>query len=169
MTDASAPAPAGGLPPLPPEALAARTSIEALKADRSFYEKLTSEDLAVKQAAHTHWSSLHKTAYPAPEHISSIEDINNQAAARGAERWNSYIASLKAKFDLSPTQEAEIRAGVVNEDVFARAKDQREQMIRDRTFRTKLLDGDRAASKEWNLVLQILSMRPVPGSTHPGR
>jgi hypothetical protein len=164
------PAPAaGGLPPLPASAQAARETIAARISDKEFGKRLLSNDQDVKQAARAEWDALHKTAYPAPLQITSINDVNDQAAGRAAEHWNSYIGSLKQKFPLTAEQEAEIRGGQVIAAVFEWAKDQKAQMLADREFRTKVLQGNRAANKEGGLITQILSLRPVPGFKPPGR
>src|SRR5690242_1570600 len=115
---------------------AAQAAIRDRIADRDFGKKLLAKD----EAASKEWGELHRQAFPTPHNVATAEDINNQAAARAAQQWNGYIGALKQRFPLTDTQESEIRSGVVNAEVFAWAKDQKEQMLKDRAFRVKLLD-----------------------------
>jgi hypothetical protein len=115
------------------------------------------------------WADLHAKGYPSSSSIASQADVDSQATARNEQQWNSYIGALKQHFPLSPEQETEIRGGVVNEGVHAWAQDEKARLIKDKGFYRRLLDGDRAAKREWGLVTAILSLRPVPRATHPGR
>jgi hypothetical protein len=86
MTDASAAPPAPAAPGAPvgfdaPEAVAARETIKTRIGDKEFGAKLIAQDAA----ARAEWDALHKAGYPAPQRITSTEDVNNQAAARNEE------------------------------------------------------------------------------------
>lgn len=166
----SAPAPV--VPPAPdpitaafnqPEAVQARAQIDTLKGDKEFYAKLQQKD----PAAHRLWSDLHKSGFPAPAEIRSQADVESQASARNAEFWNNHIAALRAQFPLTPNQEAEIRSGIVDAAAHRWATEEKQRLISDRAWRTRYFDGDRQARLDWGLVLQILSLRPVPGYVPP--
>ena len=165
---ASAPAwqPAG-MPVTPadfnsPEAVAARAEIDAKKGDRDFYKALVSErERGVTGPASQAWAALHKKGWPSPTAIATPADVKAQQDARTAEMWSGYIAALKQRTALSAEQEAEIRSGVVHEAAYAWAKEEKDRLIKDGGFRTKLLSGDRAANRDWTLVTSILSLRPV--------
>lgn len=161
VAPAAAPPTAGDLLAAPMTPEAARQAIEERKADKDFYKRLSGNDAELKAAAMAEWTKLHQTAYPAPQQIASTEDVNSQAAARNAERWNSYIGSLKTRFPLSAEQEAEIRGGVIPAEAHAWAREEKDRLIKDPGFRTKLLSGDRAANRDWGLVTSMLSLRPV--------
>jgi hypothetical protein len=140
---------------LAPEA--ARARIEELKGNKEFYAKIQQKDLA----AHREWRELHRQGYPAAVQVASVEDVQSQEAQRNAEQWNGYIAAVKAQFPLTAEQETEIRSGVVDARVRDWAENEKQRMLKDRGFRTKYFDGDRAAAKDWGLVVQILSLKPV--------
>ena len=162
---APAPAPSSqpvGMPVTPaafdaPEAVAARTEIKARINDKEFYTKLKAQD----PAAHAEWSRLHAAGYPPPQQIASVEDVNSQAAARNEEQWNSYFAALQGRFPLTEENRAELRAGVIRADLHAWARDEKDRLIKDRGFRTKVLDGDRDANRQWGIITSMLSLRPV--------
>jgi hypothetical protein len=80
--------------------------------------------------------------------VASVEDVKSQEAQRNAEQWNGYIAAVKQQFPLTAEQEAEIRGGVVDERVRQWAEEEKQRMLKDRGFRTKYFDGDRAAAKD---------------------
>lgn len=80
--------------------------------------------------------------------VASVEDVKSQEAQRNAEQWNGYFAAVKQQFPLTAEQEAEIRGGVVDERVRQWAEEEKQRMLKDRGFRTKYFDGDRAAAKD---------------------
>jgi hypothetical protein len=148
---------------LTPEA--AHDAIRQRMSDREFGKKLLARD----PGATGEWNRLHEIAYPAPQAVSSISDVNDQIAARQAEIWNNYIGNLRQQFKLTPEQEQEIRGGEVNADVYAHAQEEVERLKKDSGFYRRLVhDRDREAMREWGLLTTILSLRPVPRNTHPG-
>jgi len=170
----TAPAPAAapawqpaGMPVTPaafdaPEAVAARAEIKSKISDKEFYKALVAErERGITGPASQAWSGLHAKGYPAATAVTSQADVDNQAAGRNAQAWDGYIQALKQRTDLSEAQIAEIRSGVVNETAYAWAREEKDRLIKDRSFRTKLLDGDRQANRDWTLVTSILSLRPV--------
>jgi hypothetical protein len=171
---APAPAPAPsfrpvGMPVTPaafdaPEAVAVRAEIQAKIGDREFYQALKAErERGVTGPASQRWAELHKTGWPAVPAVTSLAGADAQAHARNEEQWSEYFSALRQRVPLTDMQVAEIRGGQVNADVYAWAKDEKDGLIKDRAFRTRLLDGDRAANREWGLVVQVLSLKPVPG------
>src|SRR5271154_2303165 len=157
---AAAPAPAYlpiGFPKTPdafhaPEAVAARAAIEERKADLAFGKKLLAKD----PAASAEWTGLHKAAYPSPQQIASVEDVNSQAAARAAEQFNKYFGWLKQQFSLTPENEAEIRGGVIRADLHEWARNEKDRMIADRGWRKQFFDGDRKAREVWTRITLML-------------
>ncbi|MFZ0373019.1 MAG: hypothetical protein WAL39_06860 [Xanthobacteraceae bacterium] len=75
--------------------------------------------------------------------------------------WNAHIADLKSRFPLTEQQEAEIRSGVVDEKSYQWAREEKDRLVRSKEFYRKLMDGDRAANRDWGLITSILSLRPV--------
>jgi hypothetical protein len=145
-----------------PAAVAARATIEERKGDKDFYKLLVAErERGVTGPACQEWAALHKAGYPSPAAITSQADVDNQAAGRNAQLWDEHIANLKTRFDLTAEQEKEIRGGVVDERAYKWAVDEKSRLIKDKGFYRKLLDGDRAANRDWGLITSILSLRPV--------
>jgi hypothetical protein len=145
-----------------PTAISARAEIESLKSDKEFFAALKAEgERGVSGPAKQRWASLHAAGFPSPVAIASQSDVDGQAANRSAELWNAHIADLKTRFPLTAEQEAEIRGGVVDERAYAWAVEQKGLLIKDKSFYRKILDGDRAANRDWGLVTSILSLRPV--------
>ncbi len=107
------------------------------------------------------WAGLHKTGYPSAPAIASQADIDGQAAARHVEWMNMHIADLKTRCPLTEQQELEIRSGIVDEASHRWAREEKERLIKDKSFYRRLLDGDRTANKEWNLLISLLALRPV--------
>jgi hypothetical protein len=175
LLSTAAPAPAAapsyqpvGMPVTPaafdaPEAQAARAEIRTKIADRTFYETLKSErERGVTGPATTAWANLHKTGFPSATEIASQSDVDGQAAARDAEAWNGYVSTIKQDIPhLTEQQEAEIRAGITNQVSRDWALREKDRMIKDPSFRRKLLDGGRAEREDWARVNAILSMRVV--------
>jgi hypothetical protein len=162
----AAPQPPSGMPATPaafnsPEAVAARAQIATHIQDVKFRERLMSSDQEVKSVALGEWTKLHKTGYPVPEGIASQDDVNAQAAARNAEQWNSHIGWVRERMSLTAEQEAEIRGGVVPEAARRWAEEQKNLLVKDKGFYRRLLDGDRAAKKDWTIVTEMLALRPV--------
>jgi hypothetical protein len=87
--------------------------------------------------------------------------FQSQEAQRNAEQWNVYMAGVHQQFTPTPEQEAEIYSGMIDERVHAWAKEEKDRLIKDRGFYRRLMEHDRAAKKDWGLVNQILSCRPV--------
>jgi hypothetical protein len=75
--------------------------------------------------------------------------------------WSTYLQSIKQQVNLTADQEAEIRGGVIREDLHRWAMEEKDRLIKDKGFRTRLLDGGRAESRSWNLLLAMLALRPV--------
>jgi hypothetical protein len=151
-----------------PEAVSARAEIKTKIGDREFYKPMMAErERGVTGPASQAWSDLHKKAFPSPAAVTSQDDVNAQASARNEERFNAYLAALKQRFPLTADQDNEIRAGMINEGVHAWAREEKDRLIKDREFRTKLLNGSRAENLHWGLVTTALSLRPVPWLTNP--
>lgn len=145
-----------------PEAVAAREEIKTKIGDKEFYKTLVAErERGVTGPASQAWAELHKRGWPSQPSIASQADVDNQAKSRNAEHWNSYIGALKQRFDITPEQEAEIRGGVIRADLHAWAREEKDRLIKDRGFRTKLLDGSRAENHQWGMITSMLSLRPV--------
>jgi len=178
MTDATttpaAPAPAAPVwpargapmpaePAIPIEKMSAdqaRETIQKKIHDADFGKKL----LAGDAAARAEWEGLHKRGFPAPEQIASTDDVNNQAAARNAEGWNQYVGWLRTQWRLTEDQEKEVRGGLIRQEYFDWARDEKARLIRDRGFYEKLMNGDRGAREAWGRVNAMLALRSVkPG------
>ena len=145
-----------------PEAVAARATIEQRKGDKDFYKALVAErERGIAGPANQEWATLHKTGYPSAPAITSQADVDSQVASRNAELWNAHIADLKSRFPLTEQQEAEIRSGVVDEKSHKWAREEKDRLIKDRGFYRRLLDGDRAAIRDWGLLTSLLALRPV--------
>ena len=142
----------GGLTPE-----AAREQIASLIHDKDFGKLLMARD----PDAMSRWSQLHKAGHPAPQAVASADDVNAQAAARNAEVWDLNIAHLKTRLPLSATQENEIRSGVVDEQSYRWAQEEKARVIKDRAFYKRLMDGEQAANTQWGLLTALLSLRPV--------
>jgi hypothetical protein len=135
----------------------ARATIEARKGDRDFYNRLQKQD----PSAHAEWTGLHKRAFPAPATITLTQDVNNQAAARREQGWSDYLAMVRQDISLTPEQEASVRAGEVDEQLYKRAQEDKERLIRDRAWYQRLVNGDREARHQWAWVRLVLSPKPV--------
>jgi hypothetical protein len=136
---------------------AAQQQISARINDADFRNRL----LQKEEAASAEWSNLHKAAYPAPVHVTSVDDVNAQAAARNEQMWSGYIGALKQRFSLTSEQEAEIRGGVIRADFHQWAREEKDRLIKDPSFRRKLLDGSRAENQQWGMITSMLSLRPM--------
>lgn len=167
---AAAPAPSwrpAGMPVTPaafdaPEAQAARAEIQTKIGDKEFYQVLKAErERGVTGPATTRWAELHKLGWPAPTAITSPNDVRAQADARLEEQWNGYFSALQARFSLTEENRAELRSGVIKPELHAWARDEKDRLIKDKSFRTRLLDGDRAANQQWGMIVSMLSLRPV--------
>jgi hypothetical protein len=167
---APAPAPAwqpAGMPVTPagfdePAAVAARSEIKAKIGDKEFYQALKAErERGASGPASTEWAALHRTGWPAAPEVRSQADVDAQANARLEDQWNSYFAALQARFSLTEQNRAELRAGVIREDLRRFALDEKDRLIKDKSFRTRLLDGERAANQQWGMITSMLSLRPV--------
>jgi hypothetical protein len=143
-----------------PEAVAARAEIETLKADKQFYETLQAEKDR-GGPAHQKWAELHARGFPAPTAVASQDDVNAQANARNEQQWNTFFSGLRQQWSITPEQEAEMRAGVIREDLHKLALEQRALMIKDKAFYRRLLDGDMAAKEKWSRTIAAISLRPV--------
>jgi hypothetical protein len=145
-----------------PEAISARTEIDVLKADKSFYKSLLEEkERGVSGPANKKWADLHQKGWPSPTGIASQNDLNAQVVARTEEQWNSFFAGLKAQWPVTPAMEAEMRAGIVREEYRNWALEQRALLVKDRGFYRRLLDGDMAAKEKWGRVVALIGLRPV--------
>jgi hypothetical protein len=139
----------------------ALAQIETLKSDKSFYARLQQKD----QAAHSHWSELHKAAYPSRP--AKPEDYGDLAAARHEQEMNEMVAHRRSKWDVTPEQEAELRGTrweggrVIRREDWQRARDAVDAMKMDAAWRAKFFAGDRQAQAEWYRAVSALGMRPV--------
>jgi hypothetical protein len=70
-------------------------------------------------------------------------------------------SALGTQWQITPEQEAELRAGVVREDIRNLALQQRDLMVKDKAFYRRLLDGDMAAKEKWQRVIAVIGLRPV--------
>lgn len=176
LNTSSAPPPAApkfmpvGFPVAPPAfneaaAVAARAEIETLKGDKEFYAAMKAErERGLTGPASQKWAALHKSGFPSPTNIASQNDADAQASARTEQEWNSFFAGLRAMWSVTPEQEAEMRAGVIREDIRNLALQQRDLMVKDKTFYRRLLDGDMAAKEKWSRVIAAIALRPVPAA-----
>jgi hypothetical protein len=145
-----------------PEAVSARAEIETLKADKTFYKSLLEEkEKGITGPANQKWADLHKRGWPLPTGIASESDANAEASARNEKEWSTFIAALGTQWQITPEQIAELRSGVIREDLHKLALQQRDLMVRDKIFYRKLLDGDMAAKEKWQRVIAAISLRPV--------
>jgi len=156
-------APMPAAPVIPIEKMTVDQAREAIRGkihDKDFGAKLLSGDAAARQE----WTGLHQRGFPRPEQVTSTDDVNNQQAARNAEGWNQYVGWMRQQWKLTPEQEAEIRGGVIREQDYVWAKEEKARLIRDRGFYEKLMNGDRGAREAWGKVNAMLALRPVkPG------
>jgi hypothetical protein len=143
-----------------PDAAAARAEVATLKADKEFFKTLQAEGER-GGPAHQKWAELHAKGWPAPIAPVSQDDVNAQAAARNERQWSTYIAGLGTQWQITPEQEAELRAGVIREDLHKQALQQRDLLTKDKAFYKRLLDGDVAAKEKWARVTAACSLRPV--------
>ena len=154
-----------GMPVVPaafdaPEAVAARATVKERIGDVDFYKALKSErERGVTGPASTEWSALHRAGWPNVAAVATPTDIQTQANARLEEQWNGYFAALQSRFNLSEENRVELRSGVIREDLHRYARDEKDRLIRDKTFRTRLLDGERAANQQWGMITCMLSLR----------
>jgi hypothetical protein len=138
-----------------PDATAARAEIKTKIADPEFYKTLKAEkDRGVTGPASQAWAELHAKGWPAP-----VADASAQAVARAEQQWNAFVAAQP--WPVTPEQEAELRAGVVREDIHKIALQRKDAMVKDKAFYRRLLDGDRAAKEEWGKVIAVIGLRPV--------
>jgi hypothetical protein len=155
---APAPSPPHSNVPLEPEA--ARARIEVLKGDKDFFGRLSSSDQAVKQAALQEWTALHQAGFPAPAPVDAAA-YGVQVAARSAQQWNEYMGWLKQRIALTPEMEAEVRNGVVREETWRWAREEKDRLVKDRAFYRRLMDGDRKATEDWERIKLLVGLRPV--------
>lgn len=145
-----------------PEATSARAEIETLKADKNFYKFLIEEkERGVSGPANQRWSDLHRRGWPAPTAVTSQDDINAQGSARNEKEWSSFIAALGTQWQITPDQISELRLGVIREDLRNLALQQRDLMVRDKTFYRKLLDVNIEAKEKWQRVITAIGLRPI--------
>jgi hypothetical protein len=50
---------------------------------------------------------------------------------------------------------------VVDEKSHQWAREEKDRLIKDRSFYRRLLDGDREANRQWGLLTSLLALRPV--------
>jgi hypothetical protein len=133
---------------VPLEQMSPEQAQEAIRArihDKDFGAKLLAKD----PAATAEWTGLHRVGFLAPQQPASVEDSANQQAARNAEGWNQYVGWLRQQWNLTPENEAEVRAGVIREQDYKWAQEEKARLIKDRGFYRRLMDGDRAAKESW--------------------
>jgi hypothetical protein len=151
---------------VPPEfytddAVAARQEVERLKGDSEFYRALKAErERGVTGPATQRWQGLHSKGWPAGQPV-SLEAADAQAAARSEEQWGGYFAALRQQFDLSPANEAEIRAGTISAQTHQWAREEKARLLADPGFRARLLQGGQAEKQRWHLVVAMTGLRPV--------
>lgn len=78
-----------------------------------------------------------------------------------AQESSTFFSALEQHASLSDEQRAEIRSGVINEKLHKWPREEKDRLVKDRECRVKLLDGNRGASQQWQLVLAMLGLRPV--------
>jgi hypothetical protein len=157
----------GGTPPSSfdaPEAASARAEIATLKADSDFFKTLQAEKDR-GGPAHQKWAELHAKGWPAPIAPVSQDDVNAQASARNEQQLNTYFAWFRSQWAIPPDQvaavEAEIRGGVIREDLHKLALEQRDLLVKDKAFYRRLLDGDMAAKEKWARTIAAIGLRRV--------
>jgi hypothetical protein len=150
-----------------PAAQSARTEIETLKADKSFYKLLLEEkERGVSGPANQKWADLHRTGWPAPTAVASQDDVNAQLQSRAAEQMNGSIAALLKIANLSPAMQEEFRRQqpvAKWEQDFAREEIQR--LKRDVAFVRRYLNGDREASTIFTRMHLLISMPTATTTT----
>jgi hypothetical protein len=147
------------------EAVSARAEIDSLKGDRDFYQALKAEkERGISGPASQRWQGLHAKGYPASTQVGSQADVDSQASARVEKEWSSFFSGLGQQWAVTPEQIAEIRGGVVREEIRNYAIQQIELMQKDKTFYRRLLDGDMAAKEKWGRMVAIKGLRPVKGA-----
>jgi hypothetical protein len=150
---AVAPASVPAVDTLTPDA--ARAEIETLKGDKSFYDRLMAKD----PDASARWAGLHKQGFPSAPPVTP-EQMTTQDAARLEQSWSEYFAWIGQRQPLTPEQQAEMRNGKVNADLHAWAAQEKDRLVKDKAFYRKFLDGDRSANRDWQIVTNILSLKP---------
>jgi hypothetical protein len=145
-----------------PVAIEARAAIRDKINDREFYKALIAEKERGQSGPRSQeWARLHSVGYPSAAGVASDQDVARQQDARAAEQWDSYIANIKQHYAITPAGEAELRAGRINEETHKWAIEEKGRLVRDKGFYRKLLDGDRAAARDWKIIQLMLSLRPV--------
>ena len=145
-----------------PEAVQARAMIKEKIEDKEFYKSMIAErERGEFGPACQLWGELHRKGHPSGPAIASQADVDDQASNRNNEMMNAHIANLKTKFSITDAEEAEIRGGTVDERAYRWAQEEKQLLIKDKAFYRRLLDGDRAANRDWGLITSILSLRPV--------
>jgi hypothetical protein len=145
-----------------PAAINARAEIKAKIGDRTFYETLKAErERGLSGPASQAWANLHSIGWPMAPGVSSQDDVNAQASARNEKGWSTFVAALGTQWQITPEQIAELRAGVVREDIRNIALQRRDAMLTDAAWRRRFFDGDRMAKEEWGKVVSVLGLRPV--------
>jgi hypothetical protein len=145
-----------------PAAINARAEIKAKIGDRTFYETLKAErERGLSGPASKAWSDLHSIGWPMAPGVSFQDNVNAQASARNEKDWSTFVAALGTQWQITPEQIAELRAGVVREDIRNIALQRRDAMVSDKAFRRRLFDGDRLAKEEWSKVVAVIGLRAV--------
>jgi hypothetical protein len=138
------------------EAVAARARIEELKADTDWVKRWAAGGEAEKRE----FADLHRAGFPSPAPV-DVASQNAHAVARSAEQWNSYVGWLKQRIALTPEMEAEVRNGVVREETWRWARDEKDRLVKDRAFYRRLMDGDRKATEDWERIKLLVGLRPM--------
>jgi hypothetical protein len=144
--------------------MAARARIDQLKGDKDFYNRLMQKDAG----AHAEWSNLHRAGYPSPSEIASAADVAVQEDARNAELKNVYLAAVSQRAEFTPRQIEQLKLGEIPASDHRRALDEIARLVRDTSFRRKLLDGDVQANQRWGLLNAARGCRPVPDDQYRG-
>lgn len=138
---APAPAPASFVP-TPADAQA---RIEALKADKAFFQRLVARDPGARQE----WDDLHSQAFGA--HAQSVDGIMRQMNAREQKFAAEDEARWRDRVNPEGPQEMfEYERGNATTSEKAAARRNIARMIADKQFGAKIIGGDYEALQYWN-------------------
>jgi len=147
--------------PVPLEKMTESQAREAIRGkihDKEFGAKL----LAGDAAARAEWEGLHKRGFASKREVETVEDANDQAAARREQGWNEYLGWQKQLYGLNEEQLTEIRRGICTPEVRAWALEEKARLLRDTAWHQRFRAGERAALNQWGRVVGILGLRAVP-------
>ena len=138
----------------------ARAAIRERINDKAFYERMRSSDPAVSGPARAEWAGLHAQGFPSRPPLTAA-DVGVQEAARSEEQWNSFFAAVRQQFAISDDQMAEVRAGVISPELYRWAREEKDRLIKDASFRKELLVDQKVSAKQrWGLLTLMLGLKP---------